>query len=83
MKELNSEYKLKKTGMSYRTALKLSANNIKSKKGRTFLTAFASSIGIIGIALILALSNGFDKKIAEFESDALSALPLMITRIHN
>ena len=77
--ELSSQYMLKKTGMSYRTALKLSANNIKSKKGRTFLTAFASSIGIIGIALILALSNGFDQKIAEFESDALSALPLMIT----
>lgn len=78
--DLHSDYVLKKTGMSYATALKLSANNIKSKKGRTFLTAFASSIGIIGIALILALSNGFDKKIAEFESDALSALPLMVTQ---
>lgn len=54
------KYNIKKTAMSFLTALKLSFNNIKTKKGRTILTAFASSIGIIGIALILALSNGFD-----------------------
>lgn len=53
--------------MNYLTALNLSFNNIKTKKGRTALTAFASSIGIIGISLILALSNGFQIKIDEFE----------------
>lgn len=79
-KEANSDYKLKKTKMSFLTALKLSGTNIKTKKGRTFLTAFASSIGIIGIALILSLSNGFDKEIKKFESDTLSSLPIMITR---
>lgn len=49
--------------MSLLTALKLSFNNIRTKKGRTFLTAFASSIGIIGISIILSLSNGFDKQV--------------------
>ncbi|MBE6151829.1 MAG: ABC transporter ATP-binding protein/permease [Firmicutes bacterium] len=72
-------YNLKKTAMSYLTALKLSFNNIKTKKGRTLLTAFASSIGIIGIALILSLSNGFNIQIEKFQSDALSSLPIMIT----
>lgn len=78
--EASSQYSLKKTKMSFLTALKLSGTNIKTKKGRTFLTAFASSIGIIGIALILSLSNGFDKQIKKFESDTLSSLPIMITR---
>ena len=50
-------FSIRKTAMSFLTALKLSFNNIKTKKGRTALTAFASSIGIIGIALILSLSN--------------------------
>ena len=59
--DLNN-YKIKKTTMNYLTALNLSFNNIKTKKGRTALTAFASSIGIIGISLILALSNGFQIK---------------------
>lgn len=79
-KEVNSQYKLKKTKMSFLTALKLSGTNIKTKKGRTFLTAFASSIGIIGIALILSLSNGFDKQIKNFESDTLSTFPIMISQ---
>lgn len=79
-KEVNSQYKLKKTKMSFRTALKLSGTNIKTKKGRTFLTAFASSIGIIGIALILSLSNGFDKQIKLFESGTLSTFPIMISQ---
>lgn len=79
-KEVNSEYKLKKTKMSFLTALKLSGTNIKTKKGRTFLTAFASSIGIIGIALILSLSNGFDKQIKNFESGTLSTFPIMISQ---
>ncbi|WP_139904847.1 ABC transporter ATP-binding protein/permease [Clostridium thermarum] len=79
-KEINAEYSLKKTKMSFFTALKLSATNIKTKKGRTFLTAFASSIGIIGIALILSLSNGFDKQIKNFEAGTLSTFPIMITQ---
>jgi putative ABC transport system permease protein len=79
-KEINAEYKLKKTKMSFATALKLSGTNIKTKKGRTLLTAFASSIGIIGIALILSLSNGFDKQIKNFESGTLSTFPIMISQ---
>lgn len=77
---VNSSYSLKKTSMNFFTALKLSGMNIKTKKWRTFLTAFASSIGIIGIALILSLSNGFDKQIDTFESDTLSGFPIMITK---
>lgn len=73
-------YQSGKTSMSFITALKLSLNNIRTKKGRTLLTAFASSIGIIGIALILALSNGFDQKIDEFEESTLSALPIIISK---
>ena len=65
------EYKLKKTSMGFFTALKLSFTNIWTKKGRTLLTAFASSIGIIGIALILSLSNGFDIQIDEFQKNTL------------
>lgn len=76
---IEEEYKIKKTSMNFLTALKLSFNNIKTKKGRTFLTAFASSIGIIGIALILSLSNGFDIEIDKFEKDTLSNLPIMIS----
>ena len=76
----NISYNLKKTSMSFYTALKLSAMNIRTKKWRTFLTAFASSIGIIGIALILSLSNGFKNQIDMFESDTLSGFPIMITQ---
>ena len=72
-------YNIRKTAMSFLTALKLSFNNIKTKKGRTLLTAFASSIGIIGIALILSLSNGFDIQIDKFETETLSSFPIMIT----
>ena len=73
-------YKIKKTAMSFSTALKLSFNNIITKKGRTLITAFASSIGIIGIALILSLSNGFDIQIDKFETETLSSLPIMISK---
>lgn len=73
-------YFLKKTSMSFLTALKLSGTNIKTKKGRTFLTAFASSIGIIGIAVILSLSSGFNKKIEEVQYDTLSEFPITITK---
>lgn len=74
----NKKYEIKKTAMSFLTALSLSLNNIKTKKGRTILTSFACSIGIIGISLVLALSNGFDKQIDIFEADTLSSLPIMI-----
>lgn len=76
----NSKYELKKTSMNFITALKLSGKNIATKKWRTTLTAFASSIGIIGIALVLALSNGFDSQISNIESDTLSGFPIMITQ---
>ena len=77
--EEDSEYKLKKTKMSFFTALYLSLNNIKTKKGRTLITAFASSIGIIGIALILSLSNGFQNKIDDFEHQVSDAMPIIIS----
>lgn len=76
----NSELKIKKTKMNFLTALNLSFDNIKTKKGRTLLTAFASSIGIIGIAIILALSNGFQLQIDKFESDTLAQMPIIITQ---
>ncbi len=72
-------FSIKKTSMSFLTALRLSFNNIKTKKGRTALTAFASSIGIIGIALILSLSNGFNIKIDEFEQNSLAQSPIIIS----
>ncbi len=62
------------------TALSLSFNNLMTKKGRTFMTAFAGSIGIIGIALILSLSNGVNDYIAKVEQDTLSSYPLTIAR---
>lgn len=74
------QYRLKKTKMSFIEALHLSFNNILTKKGRTLITAFASSIGIIGIALILSLSNGFDLQIDKFERGILSAMPIMISK---
>ena len=75
----NNEITIKKTKMNFLTALNLSFNNIKTKKGRTILTSFASSIGIIGIALILSLSNGFQIQIDKFETDTLSQMPIAIT----
>ena len=71
--------KIKKTKMGILAALSLSFNNIKTKKGRTLLTSFASSIGIIGICLILSLSNGMDKQIDKYEEDSLSNFPLMVS----
>lgn len=75
-----SEFNIKKTAMSFLTALNLSFNNIKTKKGRTAITAFASSIGIIGIALILSLSNGFKIEIDNFEKESLSEAPIIISK---
>ena len=69
----------KKTAMSFKMALTLSLNNLLTKKGRTILTAFAGSIGIIGIALILSLSNGFKVEIDQFEKKSLSKAPITIT----
>lgn len=68
-----------KTKMSFMTALALSFNNLLTKKGRTFLTAFAGSIGIIGIALILALSNGVSDYVKKAQEDTLVSLPLTIS----
>jgi putative ABC transport system permease protein len=76
--EIKEEYKINKTSMNFLTALKLSFNNILTKKGRTLLTAFASSIGIIGIATILALSNGFNIEVENFEKDTLSQAPILV-----
>lgn len=78
--EVEKEFKLKKTSMSFFTALRLSFNNLRTKKGRTALTAFASSIGIIGIALVLSLSGGFQEQIDKFQADSLANFPLMITQ---
>ena len=71
----------KKTSMSFWTAFTLSLNNLMTKKGRTFMTSFAGSIGIIGIALILALSNGINIFIATVQEDTLSTFPLTINRV--
>ena len=70
--------KMGKTSMSFLTSLSLSFNNLKTKKGRTILTSFAGSIGIIGIALILSLSNGVNTYINSVEEDTLSEYPLQI-----
>ena len=70
---------IKKTKMSYWNAIGLSFNNLRTKKGRTLLTAFASSIGIIGISLILSLSNGFQKQIDKFERDTSDAMPVVVS----
>ena len=66
--------------MSLFTALTLSLNNLLTKKGRTFLTAFAGSIGIIGIALILALSNGVSKYVSNMEKDSLEDVPITVEK---
>ena len=70
----------RRTSMSFLTALGLSFRNLMTKKGRTAMTAFAGSIGIIGIAAILALSNGVNEYIAKVEEDTLSSYPLSITK---
>lgn len=72
--------KRKKISMSFWTALSLSFNNLRTKKGRTLLTAFAGSIGIIGIALILSISTGIQDYIADIQRDTLSSYPISITQ---
>lgn len=73
-------FDLKHTKMTFLTALRLSFNNIRTKKGRTFLTAFASSIGIISIAIVLSLSTGFQKQIDQTQSETLAQFPVTISR---
>ena len=75
---LRKPERVKKPSMSFFTALSLSLNNLMTKKGRTFLTSFAGSIGIIGIALILALSNGVQTYINRVQEDTLSSYPISI-----
>ena len=76
--EKKEEKKAGKTSMSFLTALSLSLNNLLTKKGRTILTAFAGSIGIIGIALILSLSSGMQNYINKVEEDTLSSYPITL-----
>lgn len=71
--------KRKKISMSFFTALSLSFNNLRTKKGRTLLTSFAGSIGIIGIALILALSTGMNIYISDIQKETMSSYPLTIS----
>lgn len=79
--ETQNTYKREsKPSMSFKTALSLSFRNLMTKKGRTFITAFAGSIGIIGIALILSLSSGINDYIADVESEALTSYPIQITQ---
>lgn len=77
----DDQFNLRRTKMSFWTALKLSFNNIRTKKGRTFLTSFASSIGIIGIAIVLSLSTGFQKQIDETQSETMARFPITISRV--
>ncbi len=79
-KEKKKKDKREKTSMSFLTALALSFNNLRTKKGRTIMTSFAGSIGIIGIALILALSTGINAFIAQVQEDTLSTYPLTIQK---
>ena len=77
-KKSSKPVRLPKTSMSFFTALSLSLTNLMTKKARTFLTAFAGSIGIIGIALILSLSDGMQNYISGVEEDTLSSYPVAI-----
>ncbi len=79
IKKKDENFSIKKTAMNFLTALSLSFNNIRTKKGRTLLTAFAASIGIIGISLIMSLSNGFNIQIEDFERDSLTQMPIIIS----
>ena len=79
-KEKQGGYKPKRISMSFFTALKLSFNNLRTKKFRTIVTALASSVGIIGVGLVLSISNGFNDQIRELESDQLVGLPILIGR---
>lgn len=74
-------YTPKKTSMSYFQALKLSFNNLRTKLPRTLITAFAGSIGIIGVLLVLGVGNGFNKTVNTLERGALVSIPIMINQV--
>jgi len=78
IQEKNIDKEKRRTSIKFLTALNLSLNNLMTKKGRTILTAFAGSIGIIGIALILSLSTGIQNYINKVEEDTLSSYPISI-----
>ena len=78
--DAKKDEKKKRVSMSFGTAFSLSLNNLMTKKGRTFLTAFAGSIGIIGIATILSLSTGINNYINDIQEETLSSYPLQINR---
>lgn len=80
-KTAHHDFQLKRTKMTFATAIKLSFKNIRTKKGRTFLTAFASSIGIIGVAIVLSLSNGFQKQIDDTQTQTLAKFPVTISQV--
>ncbi len=73
-------YTPKKTSMSYLQAIKLSFNNLRTKFARTLITAFAGSIGIIGVLLVLGVGNGFNKTVSDLERGALVSIPIMINQ---
>ncbi len=77
--EESSTSRINRTSMSLKTAFNLSLNNLMTKKGRTILTAFAGSIGIVGIALILSLSSGAQDYIKSMEESTMGSYPLTIT----
>ncbi len=77
--EINNKIKQKKTAMSWLTALSLSFRNLLTKKNRTIVTSIAGSIGIIGVALVLALSNGLSNYISSMQSDSLAGFPISIS----
>ena len=79
-KSKNNASKIKKTKLKFSTALNLSLKNLLTKKGRTILTSFAGSIGIIGIALIMSLSNGMHEYISKVQKETMSEYPIIIDR---
>ena len=81
--EKNGHKKKKKVSMSFLTALSLSLNNLRTKKGRTLLTAFAGSIGIIGIAMILSLSTGIHNYVSDIQRETLASYPIVLEREPN
>ncbi|MGX2944004.1 ABC transporter ATP-binding protein/permease [Enterococcus alishanensis] len=78
--EEGHQFVLKRTKMRFTTALKLSFHNLKTKKGRTFLTAFASSIGIISIGIVLSLASGFQVQINRTQTETLAKFPITISK---
>ncbi len=82
IKEEEEKYNPRKTSMNYWEALKLSFRNLRTKLGRTLTTAFAGSIGIIGVLLVLGLGNGFNQAIRDLERESLATVPLLINEIH-